>query len=659
MLALLGWALAAPAARAAESVTLQLKWHHQFQFAGYYAAEKMGYYRDAGLEVKIVEAQPETDVIAEVESGRAQFGVGTSALVLARAQGKPVVVLAVIFQHSPLVLLTRAGVGSVHDLAGKRVMLERHAEELLGYLHREGVPDSAVQLLPHSFDTGDLVRGAVDAISAYSTDEPFFLEKAKVPYATFSPRSAGIDFYGDNLFTSEAELRGHPERVRAFREASLKGWKYAMAHPEEIADLILARYPGRHDRDYLLFEARQMKPLVLPELVEMGYMYPGRWRHIAEIGAEIGLLPGDVSLDGFLYAPENPLERERRQLFTAIAIALAVGAVSAGIAAGLFRLTRRLRREIAARERAVAELREAEVNFRFISENTRDVIWIMDLASRRFTYVSPSVKRLRGFTPEEVMAHPAEAALTPDSFERLRTLLGEAVTRWETGDRGDTMIVAEVDQPHKDGHLISTEVVTTLHAGADGRLVSVLGVTRDVTERKRSEAEIRRLAFYDPLTELANRRLLLDRLHQLIARAKRDRSRLALLFIDLDKFKPINDRMGHQVGDWLLQAVARRIQGSLRESDTAARMGGDEFVVLLAGLESGEAAEAVAEKIRLALRQPFVMPDGRSLAVSASIGVALYPDHGQDGRDLLRFGDDAMYRAKKAALDPAGQPGPA
>ncbi len=159
---------------------------------------------------------------------------------------------------------------------------------------------------------------------------------------------------------------------------------------------------------------------------------------------------------------------------------------------------------------------------------------------------------------------------------------------------------------------------------------------------------MRELAFYDPLTSLPNRRLLLERLSQQVVRARRAKTHLALLFIDLDKFKPINDELGHEVGDWLLQAVAQRIQDCLRASDTAARMGGDEFVVLLPDLPDSDAALAVAEKIRHALAQEFVTEQGLVLGISSSIGVALYPDHGATEKELLRLGDEAMYQAKKS-----------
>lgn len=186
--------------------------------------------------------------------------------------------------------------------------------------------------------------------------------------------------------------------------------------------------------------------------------------------------------------------------------------------------------------------------------------------------------------------------------------------------------------------------VTPLQGEAlHGAVVSL----EDITERMRMQRQVHEMAFYDPLTQLPNRRLAMERLTQHLARARRANTRLAVLFIDLDEFKPINDEQGHEVGDWLLQSVAQRIQGCVRASDTAARMGGDEFVVLLPDLQTNDEALAVAEKIRYALAQAFVTPQGVALSISSSIGVALYPDHGDTDTDLLRMGDEAMYQAKK------------
>jgi diguanylate cyclase (GGDEF)-like protein/hemerythrin-like metal-binding protein len=186
--------------------------------------------------------------------------------------------------------------------------------------------------------------------------------------------------------------------------------------------------------------------------------------------------------------------------------------------------------------------------------------------------------------------------------------------------------------------------VTAFHASSQhGAVVSV----EDISQRVLMENQVRELAFYDPLTGLANRRLALERLTQKLAHTRRAQAKFGLLFIDLDHFKPVNDELGHEVGDWLLQAVAQRILGCLRESDTAARMGGDEFVVLLPDLQATEAALVVAEKIRSSLAQEFVTDQGVALGISSSIGVSIYPDHAKTDIDLLRLGDEAMYRAKK------------
>lgn len=189
----------------------------------------------------------------------------------------------------------------------------------------------------------------------------------------------------------------------------------------------------------------------------------------------------------------------------------------------------------------------------------------------------------------------------------------------------------------------SMSVTPLAGAAREGGVVSL----DDITLRIQMENQVRELAFYDPLTGLPNRRLALERLSQQMARARRGKTRLALLYIDLDKFKPINDELGHEVGDWLLQAVAQRIQGCLRATDTASRMGGDEFVVLLPDLPATEAAMTVSEKIRHALAQEFVTAQGIGLSISSSIGVAFYPDHGATEKDLMGLGDEAMYSAKR------------
>jgi signal transduction histidine kinase len=354
--------LAGPRVRAmepADHVVLQLKWQHQFQFAGYYAAVAQGYYREAGLDVTLQEAVPGQDPSQAVLDGSADFGVGTSDLVLLRDKGQPVVVLAAIFQHSPLVLLAdrRAGVGDLQDLYNKPIMIEPLSAELFAYFKDEGIDPAKLHILPHTFDVRDLIDGHVAAMSGYSTDEVFQLKAAGIDFMTFTPRAGGIDFYGDNLFTTEDQIRRHPARVRKFLAASLKGWDYALAHQAEIVDLILKDYSRRKSRAQLLFEAESTAQLMHPGLIETGHMNPGRWRHIADVYGEFGMASRSLSLAGFLYDPDP--KPDLAWLYWTIGGLAALALLALGWALPLFRFNRQLRREIAARRRTEEELRQA------------------------------------------------------------------------------------------------------------------------------------------------------------------------------------------------------------------------------------------------------------------------------------------------------------
>ena len=201
-----------------------------------------------------------------------------------------------------------------------------------------------------AFDVDDFAVGKTDAISAYSTYEPFHLDQRGIRYQIYSPRSAGIDFYGDTLFTSDQELRAHPQRAEAFRAASLRGWKYAMENPEQMIDNITSRYAPGLSRDFLRFEAKAMTPLLRTDLIEVGYMNPGRWQHIADAYADLGLLPANFPLEGFLYEPETPLNWQRilPYMLAGLALLLFMG----GLSAYIMRANRTLRSSVARMKRA-------------------------------------------------------------------------------------------------------------------------------------------------------------------------------------------------------------------------------------------------------------------------------------------------------------------
>lgn len=321
-----------------EKVTLQLKWKHQFQFAGYYAAVAKGFYQEAGLEVALVEAKSGEPYVDPVLNGQAEFGVASSELVVLRAQGKPVVALAPIYQHSPLVLIVGgdSGIDNVHELVGKRVMIAPEEAELFAYFEAEGLDTKSLQIIPHEYSPRKLLAGEVDAVSGYSTDEPFDLDAEGFHFSLFRPRSGGIDFYADTLFTTEQQIREHPDRVKRFLDASLKGWRYAFEHTDEIVDLILTKYAPDHSRAHLEFEAEESRRLIQPELVEIGYTNPGRWENIAQVYARLGMIGKNWNPSGFIY--DRDPRPDYRWLINALAVSLAATMAVTGLALYLHRL---------------------------------------------------------------------------------------------------------------------------------------------------------------------------------------------------------------------------------------------------------------------------------------------------------------------------------
>jgi len=360
LFAVLGLSVPAAAQTAApplDSVILQLKWKHQFQFAGYYAAIEQGYYREVGMSVELREAETGMDYVGAVLDGVAHFGVAASELALLRGRGKPVVALAPIYQHSPLVLLALASskIDSIHELSGKRVMLDPHETEVYAYLKAEDVPIDSITIVKHTYDTTMLIDGSVDVMSAYSTDETYRLQESELDYVVFNPRAGGIDFYGDTLFTSETQVKNHPDRVRKFLEASLRGWEYALANPEKIAELIYNKYSNRHTIEHLLFEARETRRLIQPDLVELGYVNPGRWDSIAQTYTQLGLMPKGASIDGLIYDRNPP--NSLRLALTALGGSILITAAVTLLALYLYWLNGTIRRQADDLKRAMEDIK--------------------------------------------------------------------------------------------------------------------------------------------------------------------------------------------------------------------------------------------------------------------------------------------------------------
>ena len=305
--------------------------------------------------------------------------------------------------------------------------------------------------------------------------------------------------------------------------------------------------------------------------------------------------------------------------------------------------------DVTARKQIEKELRASEERFRLMFDRATDGIVILS-DSGTLLAVNDAFAQMHGYTRDEMLSMNLRDLDTPE------TLL-ELASRLERVFAGESLTF-EVTHYHKDGRVLALEVSSSLIAVGGERVIQAFH--RDITERRQTEELVRELAYYDPLTGLANRMLLKDRLTQSMLAGQRNCSYGALMFLDLDNFKPLNDQHGHGIGDLLLLEVAKRLKSCVRQTDTVARFGGDEFVVLLDDLTSDKAqaqlqADLVAEKIRRALASPHVLKTesggvGTLQTVehecSASIGVTMFLGMENTGDDLFKQADLAMYRAK-------------
>ena len=294
-------------------------------------------------------------------------------------------------------------------------------------------------------------------------------------------------------------------------------------------------------------------------------------------------------------------------------------------------------RDVTERKKLEKIIKESEERFRSLVQYASDIITILE-ADGTVCYASPAVERVMGYKPEEQIGTSAIDCVHPDDKERALATLAEILKR------PGLHPPLEFRVSHRDGSWRYLEHVA--NNLLDRPAVSGVVITsRDITERKALEEQLRHQAFHDPLTGLPNRALFMDRLEHAFVRAHRRGSKVAVLFMDLDNFKVINDSLGHKAGDQLLVAVAERLKDCVRPEDTAARLGGDEFTILVEEIAGVGEVVHIAERITEILRPPFALEDQEVFA-TASTGIALNDPAQEQAADLLRHADLAMYRAK-------------
>ncbi len=294
------------------------------------------------------------------------------------------------------------------------------------------------------------------------------------------------------------------------------------------------------------------------------------------------------------------------------------------------------------------KLRASERLHRYLVESSPDLIFTLD-AQARFSYLNPRIEGLLGYQRNQLLKRPFLSLVMPEDLDRIQSLLKAQ----HENPAASFSVELRLRRPSPDGG--GTGFITVAMQGipmlgrdsGGGRYVGLYGVARDISDRKRAEEIISFQAYHDQLTRLPNRVLFKDRLELAIAQAQRRSGSLAVMFVDVDRFKLVNDTYGHAEGDTLLRGIATRLSNSLRRGDTLARLGGDEFTILLPDISSPEDAEVIARKILSALEEPFALDHGNFRA-TASVGIAIYPQDGQTAEALTQHADIAMYQVKRS-----------
>lgn len=287
----------------------------------------------------------------------------------------------------------------------------------------------------------------------------------------------------------------------------------------------------------------------------------------------------------------------------------------------------------------ITQYAESENRFRIIAENAHDVIVLMDYKGE-ILYVSPSIERVFGFDPEEFMENPPFHNVHPEDISFVRSIYKQAIQKAEK-------YVIEIRLEHKTNGWLCSELQGTPIFNEQGQFVHMLTITRDITLQKEHETKLHHYAYHDSLTGLPNRRLFKQRLSDEIVDHQTENKALAVMLLDIDHFKQINDDFGHEIGDEVIEEFSRRISQPLQNCDMAARLGGDEFVLLLPNVKTQEQVEQLAKDIQAAMEEPWYVQNG-PLKVTASMGIALIPLAGATVSSILKSADQAMYKAKES-----------
>lgn len=756
--------LAATGAQA-RPLVIQLKWLHQFQSAGLYAALEKGYFAEEGLDVVLRERDPSKNMVTEVLEGSADYGVADSILLMHYASGEPVVLVAAFLQHSAGAIMTMGDSGLVApaDLAGRRVAFydnDSDGIDVLAMLASQKVLEQGLVRVPWAERMQRLESRKIDGVAIYLTNEPFVMAERGHKVNLITPRHFGIDLYGDMLFTSQTEVQQNPERVEAMRRAVIRGWHYALDHKEEIVDLILQKYNTQNkSQEALLNEARALDVLIDRYTTPLGEINPKRVSFLYDKLRDLKLVHGAGSQPLALVfqsqarsASLNLTAEERRFLSEVKTVRYAIDESgwppfeflgpegrAQGIASDYLDLiSRRLgitfeRVSVSSWQAALDGVQAREIDLlpsvaetpdrlRYMAFTNQYVTSPMVMVTREDIDYIPGVSQLAGlrvgvvsgYASDELLTrfHPdlvllrygstanglrrlaageidvfvdnlAAAILvikthglanlkisgqTPYSYDLTmgvrddwRLLVGAinkvlgGMTMHEHSVIYDKWVDLPVAAPFPWGQVLPWLIALVLTVGVLSAYSMHMKVMNHRIKQTNDSllkaeqalldknAQLLEASIRDKLTGTFNRHHLDAILGKEFERYQRYHSVFSIVMFDLDHFKRANDQFGHQAGDEVLRQFCKIVQGSIRQSDTFGRWGGEEFLLICPETDAQEAF-VVADKVRQAVEAATLYP-GLRQTVSGGIKVST----GCRSLDEQISGaDNKLYEAKSA-----------
>jgi diguanylate cyclase (GGDEF)-like protein/PAS domain S-box-containing protein len=589
------------------------------------ALEK-GFYKQAGLDVTIIERNPQKNNIEQVINGDAEYGVADSALLLYRAEGKPVQIMASIFQHSPLIFIAHkdSGIVSPYEMKGKRISYQKEIDDapLLAMLDQANISHSEYTYVPLDFTSMAFIRHEVDVMSAYSSDEPFLMKENNIPITIINPLNYGIDFYGDNLFSTEKELSEHPERAKLFLEASIRGWHYALEHKDETIAVLRNKYNAKRSVAHLTYEAQISEKMMMPSMIDIGYTNPQRFYRIAEIYRGMNKAnKADLAraLDGLIWNPYEQRQIDVRYFYILLGLLASIVMVTIILIA----IGRKLRNMVIKRTRALEE--EQMMTDKYVIISATDLNGII-------TYVSKAFCEISGYTKEELIGKQHSIIRHPDTSLAIYNELWKYLLTGKSWS-------GEIKNIAKDGNCYWVLIYVNPIVNASGTIIGYRSIQQNITDKKYAEE----LSITDQLTQLYNRSYLDKILHKEMTRFQRYGTPMSVIMIDIDYFKEVNDLYGHLAGDMVLVEIARILKENIRATDMLGRWGGEEFMIICAENNLDEAVQ-MAEKLRVAIASHIFQKIGTK---TASFGVATIQSN-EDELSLMQRVDSALYQAKES-----------